>query len=107
MLVTCIEDGDKCLYVQGTTPCPANMPCSGSAGAATCSCPSPPASCPGEGKFCAGTEVVTCVKDGVCLKESGRTTCTGGQVCAGAPNAICSFPLGIWDQSSWDQALWQ
>jgi hypothetical protein len=97
-VATCGLDAVNCLAITNRVTCPSGKPCTGSFGAASCSCSPPPTDCGGgAGQACRGAppgEVVTCGtnSDG-CIVITGTNACAAGKPCAGTPpNSSCTCP---------------
>jgi hypothetical protein len=95
-VVTCRRDNNGCLGITATATCTGVQTCGGSPGTARCTCPAPPAQCPGgAGKLCDGSgNLVNCVADAnQCISVASSGPCGTGLVCGGQfPNAACGCP---------------
>jgi hypothetical protein len=94
-LSTCDLDANGCLAITMTAACATGLTCQGTAPAAKCACPAPPAECVnGIGTACRGTGTVMCGRDGNgCLVSTGTASCPTGKPCAGTlPSAGCTCP---------------
>ena len=91
-VVMCGLDDSGCVTVSKRVACAAGRPCVGSFPMATCSCPRPPAECPGAGSFCAsGGALATCALDASgCIAIARTEVCAAGRNCRGSfPTATC------------------